>query len=463
MLNLLNPLGLVALAALLVPAAIHLWRFPQRTVRLGSLKFLDAVARPRFNPWRWRERLRLLLRLALIALLALLLAKPEWRRTPSQPVRWALLAEGTTLSGAAQVEWAALIAKGYESRPLAAEDVWSALREADARVAAGSSFAVFAPRRLAALRGERAKLAHAAVQWIDVPGASTERWVDAVDRSADGRELKVRVGISAATSTRFEQVSVPVGTKKVTLDRVEVALATEIEELKPLRVVIFSAADRSEDVRAVTAAVRAVAVVGGREIAVASNPVDASLAEADWAFVLGKTGPAEAELRAAIERGLNVVSDVGEAVGIARAASFRLNDGETITLWRRGPVTTGTILVRDSFGEPVLTREGLGSGAHFRFGSRFHLEWSDWTQRTAFPAWVRGLLLTEDGGALNRTHDRRVVSADQTEVSAGKMGVVIPEVVDLARACWWLVAGVFLTERLLSHFWASRRNAEAVV
>ena len=72
MLNLLNPLGLVAVAALVVPAAIHLWRMPRRTVRLGSLKFLEAVARPRLNQWRWRERWLLLLRLALVALLALL-------------------------------------------------------------------------------------------------------------------------------------------------------------------------------------------------------------------------------------------------------------------------------------------------------------------------------------------------------------------------------------------------------
>lgn len=463
MLNLLNPPGLVALAALLVPAAIHLWRFPQRTVRLGSLKFLEAVARPRLNQWRWRDRLLLLLRVVLIALLALLLAKPEWRRTPARPVRWALLAQGTTLSGAAKTEWETLVAKGYDSRPLSTEDVWSALREADARVAAGSSFVVFAPRRLAVVRGERAALAHATVQWVEVPGADTERWVDAVGRSADGRELQVRVGISEATSTRFEQVTVPMGTKRVTVSGAEIALPNEIAAVKPLRVVIFSAVDRSDDARAVAAAVRAVAAVSGREIAVALNPAGAALAEVDWAFVLGKAGPADAELRTAVERGINVVSDVGAAEGTVRAASFRLAEGVKISLWRRGSVTAGTVLVRDSFGEPVMTREDIGRGVHLRFGSRFHPEWSDWTQSTAFPAWVRGLLLADDGGALDVTHDRRVVSADQIEVSVGRTGVVIPEVIDLARACWWLVAGIFVAERLLSHFWTGRSKAKGAV
>ncbi|MBC7369194.1 MAG: BatA domain-containing protein [Undibacterium sp.] len=463
MLNLLNPLGLVALAALLVPAAIHLRRFPQRTVRLGSLKFLEAVARPRLNPWRWRERLRLLLRLALIALLALLLAKPEWRRPPGPPVRWALLGQGTTLAGAAKTEWDALMAKGYNSRPMVTEDIWSVLREADARVAAGSRFVVFAPRRLAALRGQRAALAHATVEWIEVPGGGTERWADAVSGSADGRDLKVSVGISDATSTRFEQVAVPVGTQRVTVDGAQIELPTEIADVKPLRVVIYRAEDRSDDARAVNAAVRAVAAVSGRVIAVAMNSAGASPAEADWAFVLGKTGPAAAELRAAIERGLNVVSDVGEAAGVERAASFRVDGGERIALWRRGPVTAGTVLARDSFGEPVLTRETIGRGGHFHFSSRFNSEWSDWTQSTAFPAWVRGLLLAEDGGVLDRTHDRRGVSEDQTEIRLGRMRVVIPEAVDLARACWWLVAGIFVAERLLSHFWTPRRNAEGAV
>jgi len=460
MLNLLNPLGLAALAALLVPAAIHLWRLPRKTVRLGSLKFLDAVARPRLNPWRWRERWLLALRLVLVALLALLLAQPEWRRTPNRPVRWALLAPGAILAGAAKAEWEARVVQGYESRPLATAEVWSALREADARVAAGSSFVVFAPRRLAALHGERATLHHATATWVDTAGAETERWVDDVRQSADGRELKVRVGLSEATGTRFERVTVPAGARQITVDGAEIALPNAIAAVKPLRVVIFSAKDRSEDARAVSAAVRAVAAVSGREIGVRANPAGAAWAEADWAFVLGRTGPAEAELRTAIARGLNVVSDAGAADGVARAASFQPDGGKRIALWRRARVSAGTVLVRDNFGDAVLTRETVGRGSHVRFSSRFNAEWSDWTQGTAFPSWVRGLLLGAASEETDRARDRRAASADQTEVGAGSAGPVIPENVDLARACGWLAAGLFLVERLLSHFWTRRRNVE---
>lgn len=459
MLHLLNPLGLVALTALLVPAAIHLWRFPQRTVRLGSLKFLEAVARPRLNQWRWRERLLLALRLLLVALLALLLAQPEWRTTPSKPVRWALMAKGVALTGAAKAEWDVLAGKGYEGQTLATDDLWSALREADARVGSGSSFVVFAARKLAGLRGERPTLAHATVQWVDVGSAKTERWIDAAARSSDGRSVVLTVGISDATSTRFEQVAVPDGAKSVTVDRSELAVPADVAEMKALKVVVFSAADHTEDLRAVTAALQAVATVSGRAITSVVNPPDAALTDADWVFVLGKVGPNEEDLRAAVERGLKVVRDAGDAAGVERAAAFSVGDTERVSLWRRGPAGAGVVLARDSFGEAVLTRENIGRGQIFHFSSRFEAAWSDWTQSTAFPAWVRGRLLDEKSGGLDRVRDQRLVSADQIEPRVGSSDVVIPRVVNLAAAGWWLVLGLFIVERLLSHFW-TRRTVE---
>jgi hypothetical protein len=459
MLHLLNPLGLVALTALLVPAAIHLWRFPQRTVRLGSLKFLEAVARPRLNQWRWRERVLLALRLLLVALLALLLTQPEWRTTPSKPVRWALVAKGVALTGAAKAEWDVLAGKGYEAQTLATADLWSALREADARVAAGSSFVVFASRKLAGLRGERPTLAHATVQWVDVESAKRERWVDAAARSEDGRSVVLTVGISDATSTRFEQVAVPVGTKRVTVDGVELAVPVDVAGTKALKVVVFSAEDRAEDVRAVTAALRAVAAVTGRVITSVVNPPDGALADADWVFVLGKVGPKNEELRGAVERGLNVVRDAGDVAGVERVVAFSVGDLERVSMWRRGPAGTGVVLARDSFGEAVLTRETVGRGQIFHFSGRFEAAWSDWTQSTAFPAWMRGLLIEEKSGELDSVRDQRLVSADQIGPRLGSEGVVIPEVVNLSAVCWWLVVGLFIVERLLSHFW-TRRTVE---
>ena len=461
MLNLLNPLGLVAVAALVVPAAIHLWRMPRRTVRLGSLKFLEAVARPRLNQWRWRERWLLLLRLALVALLALLLARPEWLRAPTQPVRWVLMAAETPLAGGARTEWETLRKEGYEMHTLRTDDVWSELREADARVTAGSAFVVFAPRRLGPLRGERPALANATVRWVDLASGGTERWIESVARDGDGKSLNVVVGTSEAGGTRFERVTGPVGSKEVIVGGATLSLPADAGAVPALRVAIFNAADRAEDGRVVAAAVRAVAMVSGRAVTVALNP--AGVADAEWAFTLGGAGPALAELRAAVERGLRVVSDVGAGEVIERAASFAWAEGGEVALWRRGAAGAGVVRVRDSFGEPVLTEERIGRGRWLHFASRFHPEWSGAAQGTALAAWLRELFLEVDGSAVDRARDRRAVDAEQATVAsmqAGAMRAVIPEKLDLTVLCWWLAAGLFLAERGLSHFWARRRAAE---
>lgn len=455
----LNPLGLMALAALAVPAAIHLWRMPRRTVRLGSLKFLEAVARPRLNQWRWRERWLLLLRLAMVASLALLLARPEWLRIPKQPVRWALVAAETPLEGAALTEWEGLRKEGNVLHPLKGDDVWSALREADARVAKGSTIVVFAPRQLARLRGERPALAHATVRWFDLASGESERWIESVALDGDEKRVHVMAGMSEAGGTRFEQVTVPVGTKAVIASGESLGLPAEAGAMPALRVAIFNAADRAEDALVVAAAVRAVAMVSGRPITVAVNPV--GVMDADWALVLGGAEPAQ--LRAAVERGLKVVSDVGAGEVTERAATFAWTEGAENALWRRGAAGAGGVRVRDSFGEPVLTEERVGRGRWLHFASRFHPEWSGAAQGTALAAWLQELFLEVDASAVDRARDRRAVDAEQAAVASMRADAargVIPEQVDLTVLSWWLAAGLFLAERGLSHFWSRRRAAE---
>lgn len=75
---LLAPLGLLALASLLVPLLLHLRRRTQfTTVAFSALRFLESSERPRRRP-RLERWLLLLLRLLLLAALALWLAQPAW-------------------------------------------------------------------------------------------------------------------------------------------------------------------------------------------------------------------------------------------------------------------------------------------------------------------------------------------------------------------------------------------------
>src|SRR5260221_7316570 len=112
------PAALLAAVAVLAPVVLHLWRPPARTVRLGSLRFLATVPGRRLRDLRWRERLLMLLRIALVLALAALLAGPLWLDRREGPQRWALLSPNAVLEGSSRQTWRELLADGYQPRRL---------------------------------------------------------------------------------------------------------------------------------------------------------------------------------------------------------------------------------------------------------------------------------------------------------------------------------------------------------
>lgn len=188
MLQLAVPLGLLALGALLAPLLLHLVRRPRQVVRIGSLRPFEADPRA-VRSLRWRDHLLLILRCALLAALALSLAGLRWQPTAPAPVRWLLLVPGTSLDARGQAEWQRQLSSGAEARWLAPGfprvttttdppaagtetdvDVWSLLRELDARLPGGSQATVFGPTRATLFRGNRPVLAQVEVRWHVVPG-----------------------------------------------------------------------------------------------------------------------------------------------------------------------------------------------------------------------------------------------------------------------------------------------------
>ena len=180
-LALLAPLGLAALAALVVPIVIHLVRrLELRTTEFAALRWISERIRPR-RRLRFERPWLLLLRLALLALLAVLLARPVLTQPPSAQASRVLVAPGSDLAAAraavtsSGADWRWL-APGFPSietpAPTGSVPVASLLREADAALPASATLAVVVPEQLAGLDGERPILAHA-VGWHVVPGRMT--------------------------------------------------------------------------------------------------------------------------------------------------------------------------------------------------------------------------------------------------------------------------------------------------
>ncbi|WP_439449070.1 BatA domain-containing protein [Stenotrophomonas sp. ATs4] len=173
--TLLFPLGLAALAAWLLPLLIHLARrHPYTPLDFAALRWLRAQIRPRqrirFDDWPL-----LLVRLLLLAALALLLARPALTGPAAPPTAWTVVAPGldaAALRGTgADRNWHWL-APGFpaidQAPPASSASLPSLLRELDAQLPAGTALTVHVPDPLPGLDGARLQLSRE-VQWHAQP------------------------------------------------------------------------------------------------------------------------------------------------------------------------------------------------------------------------------------------------------------------------------------------------------
>ncbi|WP_064748266.1 BatA domain-containing protein [Lysobacter antibioticus] len=185
-LALLLPLGLAALAAWLLPMLIHLARrSEQRPTDFAALRWLRHRPKPRHR-LRFEDWPLLLLRLLLLALLALWLARPVLSGAEGDRP-WIALAAGADPSAAraaaaahdAELRWLApgfpAVADGASAPPAEARAVpaGSLLRELDALLPAQTRLTVFVPERLHGLDAQRLQLSRR-VEWEIVAGGASQ-------------------------------------------------------------------------------------------------------------------------------------------------------------------------------------------------------------------------------------------------------------------------------------------------
>ena len=194
---LLAPLGLFALAALALPIVIHLVRrIELRTTDFAALRWISERIRPR-RRIRFERPWLLLLRLLLLAAIALLLARPIVNEMANAHRAFVVVAPGVdpgTARAAVSLpdaEWHWL---APDFPPLATATVSadvptaSLLREIDARLPRNTTLAVVAPRDLGGLDGERPMLSRK-VDWHVVEGRSPD---SSAPKPSDTIEIAVR-------------------------------------------------------------------------------------------------------------------------------------------------------------------------------------------------------------------------------------------------------------------------------
>lgn len=210
-LALLLPAGLAALTALLLPLLLHLARRHEQTpTDFAALRWLRQKPKPRHRI-RFDEWPLLLLRLLLLGLLALWLAKPVLSGVDdTRP--WIVAVPGVdatairTQAGSAEarLHW---LAAGFpsldESAPAGTPAVASLLRQLDAELPAGAPLTVVVPATLQGADAERPMLSRA-VTWTVAEGAMPAATASAlpppslVVRHASGNDTGLRYLRAAA-------------------------------------------------------------------------------------------------------------------------------------------------------------------------------------------------------------------------------------------------------------------------
>ncbi len=209
---LLAPLGLAALAALIVPLLIHLHRRTEEVpVDFAALRWLDILTRPR-SRIRFEEWLLLALRLLLVALLGLLLARPALPGLDGDAPR-VLVAPGIDPAAAtaaagpeADLRW---IAPGFPAleaaTPPARVPVSSLIRQFDAELPAGAPLTILVPPVLEGVDAEPLHLTRT-VTWRIVgrgtpgPGPTPFAAPTLAVRHAPGGEAPLRYLRAAAAA-----------------------------------------------------------------------------------------------------------------------------------------------------------------------------------------------------------------------------------------------------------------------
>ncbi|MEG3093194.1 BatA domain-containing protein [Sphingomonas sp. PB1R3] len=177
--TLLAPAALAVLAALAIPLLIHLARrTEQRRTDFAALRWLRAKPRPRQRP-RFEEWPLLIVRLLLLAMLALWLARPV---TPAAPDLHPRVYVMPGLTATTATPWLSEQAEGYwlapgfpaldRPAPTGTVPVASLVRQLDSELPPGVAVRILVPAVIEGADAQRPRLSRQ-VDWRVVPGRMT--------------------------------------------------------------------------------------------------------------------------------------------------------------------------------------------------------------------------------------------------------------------------------------------------
>lgn len=428
--HLLYPIGLIALAGLLIPLIIHLWKLKQgKTLRIGSIALLGASSPFTSRSYQITDWLLLFLRMLLIALLAFLLAEPYLKKEKGEAVQkgWVLLekAQLTSIYKTHQQEVDSLMKAGYEmhdfglgfqqlslkdtltasgTRSGSARDLssgnpqglhsgstdslskllkvshYALLRELNAQLQPKFPVYLFADRKLQNLGGDQPQIDFRLI-WKEIPGTDTSAtWSSSFAHKTF--EAKSSAGIT-------------------TIKRLD-----EGQDAAKIKVLIY-ASEHPEDVNYLKAAIQAIAQETKRNVEVSvfndqNNSELSSGAKGEGSFDVAfwiSTKPVSNDFISQLAKEGRLFNYAGGKMSLVNSwidvAPGSKGNMPAIPLSKRttDSADQGEAIWTDGFGTPLLTRSKEKTFDQYRFYSRMNPQWTSLVWNEQFVEAMMPILL----------------------------------------------------------------------
>lgn len=448
MMQLLYPIGLLALAGLIIPVIIHLWNVKKgKTLKIGSIALLGENAKASSRSLYIKDWTLFILRCLLLIALAFLLAQPFLKKINTQAKPGWVLVKKSALKQvyASQKQLIdSLLQSGFELhdfapefKPISLSDTssiqaandltyTSLLKQLQTQLPSGFNLYLFADKRFSNFGGDLPRLS-LNLKWVDPALADT------VSQWESNLRGKVYAGNSSPSLTSYSALNRPDNTPK------------------PLSAAIY--ADHAADADYIKAVLKAIAQYTQTKIDIANwNGQEPS--QADLVFWLSEEAVKLSALRAdaslfSYEKGKPL--QVNTSLNLQDAD--RLNQSE-IALYKRVADTAvkGKAIWTDGFGDPVLSLEENKDLKHYHFFSRFNPQWTNLVWNSQF---VKAILPLVIGTSGFETHsgDQRTLDQQQAErvtLNVSTKTAEQQETKPLSTVFWLIVLFILIAERFLS-------------
>jgi hypothetical protein len=495
-LTFLAPYWLLAASVIVIPIAIHLWNKRQgKTVKVGSLRWLEASASNRWSSIKLNNFWLLVLRCFILILLAVAMAQPVWEHKahkkagtkaivigeellytsalePIKPTIDSLLQQGYSLhtytpkfEQIPQDKWHQISHRMQDSLISHKYSYWDLLPALAARhTLPQDSVLLFTSDQQQYFTGSRPETFPHHIRWIPVTTDNSITWLQtAIQISPDS--LLLIIGNSSRDGTNYSKYTTAIlapaltlpSNQKLQLQRQQDTLHVSISgtsskvliQTQPLQIAILSDKVQQTEERYLKAALQAISIYTNLPI-----KINADTTNADWVFWLRDDQLPQA-INQPLKNGLNVWVQRSQTPQVVNT-SLTGAGSVTVKVYQLNPYEPEqqTQVWTTSNGQPLLDYKTIGRGRIYSFRSGFAPAWSEIGQSAQLPELLLPLLLPQP----QATYDYRALDEQQvipsTQIQAAPADTA--ETTQILLLKWFVIAAFILL--LIERIIANRRS-----